>query len=181
MAKPNFQPALWLAIRVWAHQLVRSSGPSTERMKSLMALIWSSQLITLAFSEAPCAAVLKASVMSGLSCRPALDVTLPSRSAYQRRVSSSRALIWSTRFFSLSRSRKAGCRRAASLSDWARPHRMAENFTVAMVMRVPPACPWYLSHCETAVRRHGTLPALLLPLQGEKVGMWGRFHKPASH
>src|SRR5215831_8473032 len=134
MGRPNFQPAVWLIIRVCAHQLVRSSGPSTDRMKSLMALTWSSQLIGGMNSDAPCAAVLNDSVMSGLACCPARDVSRPSRIANQRPVSSSRALIWATRLRSLSRSRKAGCRRAASLSACARPHRMTENFTVAMVM-----------------------------------------------
>ena len=56
---------------VWAHQLVRSSGPSTVSLKSFWALIWSSQLIGGVSSAAPSAAFLNASVMSGEAWSPA--------------------------------------------------------------------------------------------------------------
>ena len=49
---------------VCANQLVRSSGPSTPRVKSFCALIWSSQLIGGVSSDAPVAAFLKESVRS---------------------------------------------------------------------------------------------------------------------
>ena len=91
MRVPNFQPAVWHIMMVWANQLVRSSGPSTVSLKSFCALIWSSQLIGGVSSEAPTAAFLKESVMSGFACRPLPDVTLPSRISYQRPISSSLA------------------------------------------------------------------------------------------
>src|SRR5712671_338610 len=137
MRVPIFHPTVWLIMMVCAHQLVRSSGPSTERLKSLMALIWSSQLIGGASSAAPSVAFLKERVTSGRRCRPAPDVTRPSRISYQRPVSSSRAVSWATRLRSLRRARKTGWRQAVNFSTWASPHRMSENFTMAMLMGVP--------------------------------------------
>ena len=134
---PHFQPAVIVAIMVWAHQLVRSSGPSTVRLKSFWALIWSSQLIGGVSSEAPIAAFLKASVMSGSAWSPAPDGTLPSRTSNQRPTSSSRALIWAMRLRSHRRSRNFGWRHAATFIACAKPHRTTENLPVAMLMAVP--------------------------------------------
>ena len=131
---PNFVPAVWLIIRVWANQLVRSSGPSTERMKSFCALIWLSQLTGGVSSLAPQYAFLNISLMSGLGCSPAPEVILPSLSAIQRPVSSSRARICATRSRSLSRARNAGWRNAWSLRSCAKPNRISESLMVEKVM-----------------------------------------------
>ncbi len=131
---PIFQPTVWLIIRVWANQLVRSSLPSTPRMKSFCALIWVSQLTGGVSSLAPQAAFLNVSLMSGLGCRPAPVVILPSLNANQRPVSSSRAMIWATRSRSLTRARKAAWRNAWSLSSRAKPNRMSESLMVEKVM-----------------------------------------------
>ena len=135
---PNRQPDVIVAIMVWAHQLVRSSGPSTVRLKSFCALIWSSQLIGGVSSDAPIAAFLKASVMSGFAWRPAPEVTLPPRTSNQRPTSSSRAMICATRFRSASRARNFAWRRAYFIA-WAKPHRTAENFVVASDIAFLPA------------------------------------------
>src|SRR5262249_25013018 len=129
---PNFRPALWLAMMVCANQLVRSSGPSTVSRNSFCALIWSSQLIGGMSSRAAVAAFLKASVTSASLRSPEPERTRPSRISNQRPTSSSRALIWATRFRSLSRAAKAGWRQAESFSSHDSPHRMSENFVVAM-------------------------------------------------
>ena len=48
---PSFQPTVWLIMMVCAHQLARSSGPSTVSLKSFWALIWLSQSIGGVSSE----------------------------------------------------------------------------------------------------------------------------------
>src|SRR6202008_1013055 len=111
---PYLSPADWLIINVCANQLVRSSGPSTVRLKSFWALIWSSQSIGGGRKGAPAAAVLKVSLVSGARWGPAREATLPPRSWNQRPTSSSRALIWATRLRSERRSRNFGWRRAAT-------------------------------------------------------------------
>src|SRR5437899_7025345 len=131
---PIVKPTLWLSMMVWANQLVRSSGPSTVSLKSFWALIWSSQLIGGVRSEAPSAASLNASVMSGALWNPARDLTLPLRTSNQRPTSSSRALICATRLRSHRRWRNFSCRRACSFINCAKLHRMAENFAVATLM-----------------------------------------------
>src|SRR5580704_4491062 len=131
---PNVQPTVWLIIRVWANQLVRSSVPSTERMKSFWALIWLSQLTGGVSNAAPAAAFLNISLMSGLGCRPAPVVMRPSLIWNQRPVSSSRAMICATRSRSLSRARKTAWRNAWNFSSAARPNRMSESLMVEKVM-----------------------------------------------
>src|SRR6266545_68388 len=134
---PIFKPTVWLIMMVWANQLVRSSGPSTVSLKSFCALIWSSQLIGGIGRSAPRPAVLKASVTSASVRNPLPDVTWPSRMAYQRPISSSRALIWATRLRSFNRARNAGNRHAAYLRSCPSPHRMSENFIACMVSSCP--------------------------------------------
>src|SRR5205814_3346565 len=125
---------------VWANQLLRSSGPSTVSLKSFCALIWSSQLIGGMSRAAPNDAVLKASVTSASGRSPAPELILPSRIAYQRPISSSRALSCATRLRSLSRARKAGCRQAAYTRSCAIPHRMILNFIAESMVSSSPAC-----------------------------------------
>src|SRR6266481_750397 len=137
---PIFKPTLWLIMTVCANQLVRASGPSTVSLKSFCALIWSSQLIGGMSRPTPSAAVLKASVTSASARSPLPDVTLPSRIAYQRPISSSRALSCATRLRSLSRARKAGCRQAAYARSCAIPHRMILNFIAESMVSSSPAC-----------------------------------------
>src|SRR5271169_5670784 len=164
---PNRQPAVMVAIMVWAHQLVRSSGPSTVRLKSFWALIWSSQLIGGVSSEAPIAAFLKASVMSGSAWSPAPDRTLPSRTSNQRPTSSSRALIWAMRLRSHRRSRNFGWCHAAIFIACAKPHRTTENLPVAMLMAVP--------RWSAAKPTHALGPALLIPPRLRGGPGWGAF------
>src|SRR5260370_514551 len=90
--------------------------------------------------SAAIAAVLKASVTSASARRPLPDVTLPSRIAYQRPISSSRALSCATRLRSLRRARKAGCRQAAYTRSCAIPHRMILNFIAESMVSSSPAC-----------------------------------------
>src|SRR5207248_5647118 len=123
---------------VWANQLLRSSGPSTVSLKSFCALIWSSQLIGGMRRSAPTAAVLKASVTSASARSPPPEVSLPSRIAYQRPISSSRALSCATRLRSLSRARNAGYRQAAYLRSCAIPHRMIWNFIAESMVSSSP-------------------------------------------
>src|SRR5713101_4917861 len=125
---------------VWANQLDRSSGPSTVSLKSFCALIWSSQLIGGMRRFAPSAAVLKASVTSASARSPLPELTMPSRIAYQRPISSSRALSCATRLRSLSRARKAGCRQAEYLRSCANPHRMIWNFIAESMIISSPDC-----------------------------------------
>src|SRR5258708_15892529 len=90
--------------------------------------------------SAAIAAVLKASVTSASARSPLPDVTLPSRIAYQRPISSSRALSCATRLRSLRRARKAGCRQAAYTRSCAIPHRMILNFIADSMVSSSPAC-----------------------------------------
>src|SRR5215472_16257588 len=91
--------------------------------------------------SAAIAAVLKASVTSASARKPLPDVTLPSRIAYQRPISSSRALSCATRLRSFRRARKAGCRQAAYARSCAIPHRMILNFIAESMVSSSPACP----------------------------------------
>src|SRR2546423_6500333 len=137
---PILSPTLWLIMMVCANQLLSSSGPSTVSLKSFCALIWSSQLIGGMSRSAPTAAVLKASVTSASARSPPPEVTLPSRIAYQRPISSSRALSCATRLRSLSRARNAGCRQATYQRSCAIPHRMIRNFIAESMVSSSPAC-----------------------------------------
>ena len=110
---PNFQPAVCIAIKACANQLVRSSGPSTPSVKSFCALIWLSQLIGGVSKEAPVAAFLNDSVISGFGCCPAPERILPSRTSIQRPVPSSRALSCATKLRSFKRAANSGCRQRA--------------------------------------------------------------------
>src|SRR5262245_1257134 len=120
-----------LAITVCANQLTRASSPSTVRLNSFWALIWSSQLIGGIRRLAPMRAVLNARVTSASARSPAPELISPSRIAYQRPISSSRALNWATILRSLSRARNAGCRQRAKIISCASPHRMIRNFIAA--------------------------------------------------
>src|SRR6266542_720946 len=137
---PICKPTLWLIMMVCANQLLRSSGPSTVSLKSFCALIWSSQLIGGMSRSAPSAAFLKESVTSASARKPAPEAILPSRIAYQRPISSSRALSCARRLRSLSRSRNAGYRHAAYLRSCAIPHRMILNFIAESMVSSSPAC-----------------------------------------
>src|SRR5260221_9155775 len=90
--------------------------------------------------SAAIAAVLKASVTSASARSPVPDVTLPSRIAIQRPISSSRALSCATRLRSLRRARKAGCRQAAYTRSCAIPHRMILKFIAEIMVSSSPAC-----------------------------------------
>src|SRR5664279_2696123 len=122
-------------MRVCANQLVRSSEPSTPSVKSFCALIWASQLIGGVSKDAPVAAFLKESVISGLACCPAPDLILPSRSSIQRPVPSSRALICATRLRSLRRAAKCGCRQRAYLSTSVSAKRMTDSLSCENIVR----------------------------------------------
>src|SRR5216684_2995099 len=152
---PNFQPADCAIMIVWANQLPRSSGPSMPSVKSFCALIWSSQLIGGIRRSAPMPAVLKASVTSASARSPAPEVTLPSRMAYQRPISSSRALSWATRLRSFSRAAKAGYRQAANLTSCASPHRMIRNLSAESMVSSSPASPPSCRGCRRYFRRFG--------------------------
>jgi hypothetical protein len=110
MRVPISSPADWLIITVCANQLVRSSGPSTERTKSFCALTCRSQLIGGISNSAPMVAFLNISLQSGLGCRPARERILPSLNSNQRPHSSSRAMICATKLRSFSRLRNDACR-----------------------------------------------------------------------
>src|SRR5580704_15753176 len=128
---PYLSPADWLNISVCANQLVRYSGPSTVRLKSFWALIWSSQLIGGIKSAAPILAFLNISLMSGFWCSPAPVVITPSLKAYQRAISSSRVMICATRLCSFTRALNFGCHLAACLRSCAAPNRMMGNVSLA--------------------------------------------------
>src|SRR5215475_5508216 len=142
MRVPYLRPTLWLIMMVWANQLVRSSGPSTESTKSFWALIWLSQLIGGISSEAPTAAFLNISLQSGCACSPAPERIVPSRNSNQRPISSSRVMICATKLRSLMRFQNASCRRALYLSISDRPNRMSESLVVASIM---------VSSCRTPI------------------------------
>ena len=82
-------------------------------------------------------AIRDGKLTSGHGLRADPDVTLPSRMANQRPISSSRALSCATRLRSLSRALKTGYRQAENLSSCAIPHRMTWNF-IAESMGSPP-------------------------------------------
>src|SRR5262245_8233804 len=134
MRVPYLRPALWLIMMVWANQLVRSSGPSTESTKSFWALIWLSQLIGGISSVAPTAAFLNISLQSGFACSPAPERMVPSRNSNHRPISSSRVMICATKLRSFTRFQNASCRRALYLSSSDRPNRMSESLVVASSM-----------------------------------------------
>ena len=134
MRVPTLRPADWLIITVCANQLVRSSGPSTERTKSFWALICRSQLIGGISRPAPMVAFLNISLQSGAGCRPAPERMLPSLNSNQRPHSSSRAMIWAVKLRSRSRLRNDACRARWIFSITDRPNRMSESLMVAKVM-----------------------------------------------
>ena len=170
---PNSSPADWLAMTVWANQLVEVLGPVDRELEILLGVDLVEPVDRRHQQVGAERGVLERERDVGVAAQPIPESTLPSRNSYQRPISSSRAMIWATRLRSFEplaefRMPPGGVveqpgqspqdeRRTSSLRPWSPPDRLACRYLMRFeryFRRFDAQAQYQSSHRETTAALH---------------------------